>query len=145
MAKYKSKANGSIVLEAVQFNPGIQPWPERVKPWGEIVPRDMSFGYLDVPSRTHVFALDWIAEDDEGIIHVYRDAVFRANFEPYAEQFDAVAHPQPELELIDRVTKLQVACSEENIRRIVREEIEKWWKQQMTWLRAQTGMGHEVK
>lgn len=40
-------------------------------------------------------------------------------------------HPQPELELIDRITKLQIACSEERIRAIVCDEIAAWEKQQV--------------
>lgn len=47
------------------------------------------------------------------------------------EQCLTEQHPQPELELIDRITKLQVACSEERIRQIVREELEAWERRQL--------------
>jgi hypothetical protein len=73
MTKYQLK---HIQVDAVQFRPDLDVWPEGVVPWSEMPsdyprPRDCSWGYIQTPAGTrHVLSRDWIVttpdgEDDE--------------------------------------------------------------------------------
>lgn len=78
MQKFKPKHSE---VEAVQFDPHGK-WPEVVKPWTEYVPRDMSFGYIEVMGgRLHIHAGDWIVKDDKGNYSQYNNDLFNKIYE----------------------------------------------------------------
>lgn len=81
MAKYQKK---TVIVDAVQFDPGQNPWPEGVKPWrdNQPRPRDMSHGYIDTSKgRTSVVAGDWIVVE-QGKKSVCKPEVFEATYVP---------------------------------------------------------------
>lgn len=164
MTKYRERATGAII-EAVQFDPQVKPWPAGVKLWDEqdACPRDMSFGYVQSATRLHVFAQDWIVTDEAGNTLVYRDADFQSRFdlcveenlatqplaeEPMAQTADMILHIDTTEEaqaLIAQLKATQDALSEDRIRQIAREEIEKAIRQRFNWLRTQSLPPYEVK
>ncbi len=80
MAKYRKLP---VVIEAVQFDPHSQPWPDGVIPWGASKPRDMSWGYIQtLEGNMHVIAGDWIIRGIAGEIYPCKDDIFRATYEP---------------------------------------------------------------
>lgn len=66
----KRKYTTKIVVDAVQFKPQ-EPWPKEVIAWTDMVPRDGSWGYINISSpkvgRFHVCANDWIVYFDGGL------------------------------------------------------------------------------
>lgn len=47
---------------------------------------------------------------------------------------------------VSDVQGVQPTLTEARVREIIREEMDTWWKRQMTWLRSQTGIrDYEVK
>jgi hypothetical protein len=79
MALYRKRP---IVIEAVQFDPQSHPWPEGVIAWGDLQPRDMSWGYIDTPEgKMHVIAGDWIITGIAGEKYNCKDAIFQASYE----------------------------------------------------------------
>lgn len=83
MAKYRKKP---IVIEAVQFDPQQQSWPEGVKPWPNergVQPRDMSWGYIQTLEGTmHVMAGDWIITGVNGEKYPCKPDIFEKTYEP---------------------------------------------------------------
>lgn len=161
MNSYREKESGRIV-QAEQFNPGVRPWPEQVKPWTAVRPRDASWGYVEKDGKKlHVWATDWIVSDGTGNILVYRDADFQAQFEPCIVANAVAPGWEGQNTLIPNVNGTATAAtfftvsgnapqstliSEERVREIVQEEIKAWWDRQMGWLRTQTGIrDYEVK
>jgi hypothetical protein len=84
MTKYQLK---HIQVDAVQFRPDLDVWPEGVVPWSEMPsdyprPRDCSWGYIQTPAGTrHVLSRDWIVTTPDGGKHLYRPDEFRRLFE----------------------------------------------------------------
>jgi hypothetical protein len=99
MAKYQLK---HIQVDAVQFRPDSDVWPEDVVPWSETpppYPRDCSWGYIQTPAGTrHVMSRDWIVTTPGGGKHLYRPDEFRRLFELSNDEDDemdtetAIAH-----------------------------------------------------
>ena len=80
MAKYRKKP---VVIEAVQFDPHQHPWPEGVIPWGNVQPRNMSWGYITtLEGDHHVQAGDWIIRGVAGELYPCKDEIFRKTYEP---------------------------------------------------------------
>ena len=51
------------IVEAKQFKPEEKEWPKQVRPWNKIVPRDMSWGFVDTAlGRMNIHAGDWIVK-----------------------------------------------------------------------------------
>lgn len=66
------------IIEAVQFNPDEKNWPKEVKPWDRIVPRDMSWGFVDTAfGRAHILAGDWICKVSTGDTILLRDRIYK--------------------------------------------------------------------
>ena len=81
MKKYRMK--GPIIVEAVQFDPATT-WPDCVHPHGKegIIPRDMSWGYIEtVEGTAHVLAGDWIVKDVGGHFSVCKSDIFKEIYE----------------------------------------------------------------
>lgn len=91
MPKYQFINDPSIIVEAVQFDPHKQPWPDGVHNWdGKSRPRDMSWGYTEtVPGRVHVLAGDYIVENYFGGRRVYHQETFEGSFRPIPQGGDA--------------------------------------------------------
>jgi hypothetical protein len=85
MQKYRQK---STIIEAVQFNPEQQPWPEGVVAWkGGPSHGDESYGYITTPTgREHVHAGDWIVRGESGTLHICKDVLFQGTYEPVEEK-----------------------------------------------------------
>lgn len=78
----KSYKTPNPTVEAVKFDPHGQ-WPEFVKPWTSYVPRDMTFGYIEIPGgKLHVKANDWIVKTPDGRYFLYTEEVFKNLYEP---------------------------------------------------------------
>lgn len=61
--KKMEKTKTPEIVEATQFNPEEKEWPKQVRPWNKIVPRDMSWGFVDTAlGRMHIQAGDWIVK-----------------------------------------------------------------------------------
>jgi hypothetical protein len=84
MSKYQLKSEPSVIVEAVQFNPHQHPWPKGVISWdGKPRPRDMSWGYIDTPSkREHVWVGDYIVLDRQGKPYPVRSQLFEEAYRP---------------------------------------------------------------
>lgn len=55
------------IVEAIQFDPEKKEWPKQVRPWDKIIPRDMSWGFVDTAlGRMHIQAGDWIVKLSTG-------------------------------------------------------------------------------
>lgn len=79
MAKYRKKP---IVIEAEQFDPQSNPWPDGVIPWGDVQSRDMSWGYIDtLEGKMHVIAGDWIITGVKGEKYPCKPDIFEATYE----------------------------------------------------------------
>jgi hypothetical protein len=86
MGKYRKKP---VVIEAVQFNPHSQPWPEGVKPWSDedLQPRDMSWGYIEtLEGRMHVTAGDWIITGVKNEKYPCKSDIFEATYEEVKDE-----------------------------------------------------------
>ena len=60
--KYRKKP----LVDAWQFDPKKE-WHPMMKPWTDIQPRDMSFGFIDgIFGEQHVISGDWIVKDEDG-------------------------------------------------------------------------------
>lgn len=80
MARYRKKP---IVIEAVQFNPRSLMWPEGVIPWGDVQPRDTSWGYIHtLEGDMHVMAGDWIITGVNGEKYPCKPDIFEKSYEP---------------------------------------------------------------
>jgi hypothetical protein len=78
MDKYRKKP---IIIEAEQFWPD-HPWPDMVRPWNILQPRDMSWGYIKtLEGDMHVHAGDWIIKGVEGEFYPCNDSIFKATYE----------------------------------------------------------------
>jgi hypothetical protein len=80
--KYRKKP---VVIEAEQFSPEMNPWPEGVKPWPDqqgLQPRDMSCGYIEtLEGKMHVSAGDWIITGVKGERYPCKPDIFAATYE----------------------------------------------------------------
>ena len=87
MPQYRKKP---VIIEAVQFDPHMRPWPEPVKPWPDengMQPRDMSWGYIDtLEGRHHVLADDWIITGIKGEHYPCKPDIFEATYEEVHEE-----------------------------------------------------------
>lgn len=80
MQKFKKK--GPEIIEAIQFDPHSK-WPECVNAWTDYVPRDMSWGYIEVMGgKIHIRAHDWIFKDESGNYTAMHSEVFDKIYEP---------------------------------------------------------------
>ena len=86
MAKYRKKP---VIIEAEQFDPQKQPWPEGVKPWPHpkgYQPRDMSWGYIEtLEGDHHVMAGDWIITGVAGERYPCKPDIFAKTYEQVEE------------------------------------------------------------
>lgn len=79
MPKFRKKP---VVIEAVQFDPNGT-WPDCVKPWGSVHPRDMSWGYIEtLEGKMHVMAGDWIIKGVKGEFYPCKPDIFEQTYEP---------------------------------------------------------------
>lgn len=81
MAKFRKKP---IVIEAEQFIPD-GPVPDGVILWKDagVIPRDMSFGYIDtLEGQMHVMANDWIITGVNGEKYPCKPDIFEKTYEP---------------------------------------------------------------
>lgn len=80
MAKYRKKP---IVIEAVQFDPQQQSWPEGVKCWpGGYEPVDGTWGYIQtLEGQMHVMAGDWIITGVNGERYPCKPDIFEKTYE----------------------------------------------------------------
>lgn len=81
MAKYRKKP---VVIDAVQFDPDQQPWPEGVKPWPQNRPSPMngSVGYIrTLEGDHHVTPGDWIITGVKGERYPCKPDIFEATYE----------------------------------------------------------------
>lgn len=81
MPRYRKRP---IVIEAIQFDPHKQPWPDGVVPWPKdgMIPRDMSWGYIDtLEGKMHVIAGDWIITGVKGEKYNCKPDIFEATYE----------------------------------------------------------------
>lgn len=73
------------IIEAVQFDPHKQPWPEGVKPWPDergIQPRDGSWGYIEtLEGRTHIMVGDYIITSADGKKSLCKPSIFAKTYE----------------------------------------------------------------
>jgi hypothetical protein len=80
--KYRKKP---IVIEAVQFDPTVEPWPACIKPWPDdqgFQPRDMTWGYIEtLEGRMHVLAGDWIITGVKGEHYPCKPDIFALTYE----------------------------------------------------------------
>lgn len=88
MPRYTPKKS---IVNAVQFSPDMEPWPDGVNPWPDengLRPRDMSFGYMMLFGiRYHVWAGDWIVTGNDPInrtTHTY--PISKSEFEQDYEE-----------------------------------------------------------
>lgn len=89
MSKFRKKP---IVIEAVQFDPRSLMWPEGVIPWGDVQPRDMSWGYIKtLEGKMHVMAGDWIITGIKGERYPCKPDIFDATYEPADAPMDELA------------------------------------------------------
>jgi len=66
------------IVESIQFNPHER-WPDEVRPWDRIVPRDMSWGFIDTTfGRIHVQAGDWICKISTGQTILVKDVIYKS-------------------------------------------------------------------
>lgn len=66
------------IVEAIQFDPEKKDWPKEVRAWNKIVPRDMSWGFVDTAlGRINIQAGDWICKVSTGHILLLQDRVFK--------------------------------------------------------------------
>jgi hypothetical protein len=85
MSKFRKRP---IVIEAVQFDPHTHPWPDGMIDWRgtDMQPRDMSWGYIQtLEGKMHVISGDWIITGIAGEKYPCKDEIFRASYEPVAE------------------------------------------------------------
>lgn len=69
------------IVEAKQFNPEEKEWPKEVRPWNKIVPRDMSWGFIDTAfGRKNIQATDWIIKLETGETLLVTDKIYK-NYE----------------------------------------------------------------
>jgi hypothetical protein len=74
-----------VVIEAVQFDPKLE-CPICVIPWGDVRPRDMSFGYIDtLEGKMHVSAGDWIITGIKGEHYPCKADIFEQTYEAINE------------------------------------------------------------
>lgn len=79
MQKYRCKPR---FVEAVQFDPQSKDKPKGFIPWTKNnVPRDMSWGYLDIPSMPHVHAGNYIIYHLNGDISLMPASYFERDYE----------------------------------------------------------------
>lgn len=79
MAKYRKKP---VIIEAVQFDPHRQPWPDGVIPWREVQPRDGSWGYIEtLEGRMHVMGGEYIITGVAGEKYPCKEAIFAQTYE----------------------------------------------------------------
>jgi hypothetical protein len=81
MSKFRKKP---IVIDAVQFDPQMNGWPDGVIPWREpnATPRDMSWGYIDtLEGKMHVQAGDWIITGVNGEKYPCKPDIFEKTYE----------------------------------------------------------------
>ncbi len=82
MKKYRLK--DPVILEAVQFDPTDDIWPDCIHPHRKegITPRDMSWGYVEVVKGppVHILAGDWIVKGIAGLF-VCKPAMFEETYE----------------------------------------------------------------
>jgi len=81
MGQYRKKP---IVIDAEQFKPHENQWPDGVIPWSEkgIRPRDCSWGYIKtLEGPLHVQANDWIITGIQGEKYPCKPDIFRATYE----------------------------------------------------------------
>lgn len=75
-----------VVIDAVQFDPEVKPWPECIIPWdaGGYAPRDMSWGYINTPeARRNVQSGDWIITYLSGAEYdLMKPEIFALTYEP---------------------------------------------------------------
>ena len=86
MGQYRKKP---AVIEATQFNPNEDPWPDGVISWKEagIRPRDMSWGYIQtLEGKMHVQADDWIITEAHGEKYLCKPDIFLATYETVDEE-----------------------------------------------------------
>lgn len=84
MAKFRKKP---VVIEAVQFDPNVKPWPEGVASWQSIDPQleGMSSGFIEtLEGRMLVNPGDWIIRGVKGEIYPCKPDIFEATYEPVA-------------------------------------------------------------
>lgn len=89
MGKYRKKP---VVIEAVQFKPLDDVWPDGVIPWSVagVQPRDMSWGYIDtLEGRMHVMADDWIITGVNGEKYPCKPDIFEKTYDPVEAEDDA--------------------------------------------------------
>jgi hypothetical protein len=80
--RYRKKP---VVITAQRFNPQAEIWPDAVHSWegAEVVPRDMSWGYIHtLEGKMSVQAGDWIITGIAGEVYNCKDEIFRASYEP---------------------------------------------------------------
>jgi hypothetical protein len=66
------------IIEAIQFDPEEKQWPEQVKPWDKLTPRDMSWGFIETDfGRKHVQAGDWIIQVSTGQTLLVPDRIYK--------------------------------------------------------------------
>jgi hypothetical protein len=167
MARYrqKQKENHAVIVEAMQFDPKVQPWPEQIRPWNHWhLPRpiDESYGYiLTDGDHEPVYAQNWIVTNELGHTNIYTDDAFQPCFELCDEDMTPLAsggviqqpgligsESGPEHVVYPKIAstvdtpflqqcldELKALPSEERIRQIVQEEIGTFWKRQMTQMR----------
>ena len=85
MSKYKKRDNSEFVVEAVQFDPHKQPWPDGVMTWAaeKARPRDMSWGYIEtITGREHVQTEDYIVTIPSKEKCLVRSKDFEKIYEP---------------------------------------------------------------
>lgn len=80
MAMFRMK---KAVVEAVQFDPTVRPWPDGVEPWSKAF--DVEFNHLGflrtAEGRRTVCSRDWIVTLPGGVRDVLPEDEFRANYE----------------------------------------------------------------
>lgn len=79
MKAYRRKP---VIIDAVQFEPTVKPWPECIVPWTEVRPRDMSFGYIEtLQGKGHIWAGDWVIKGPTGEFYPCKPHIFEATYE----------------------------------------------------------------
>lgn len=76
-----------ITVEAERFYPHVKPWPPEVIAWTDMVPRDMSWGYVINPAngaKMHIGAGDWIVFEGNGGRKVIPHEAFTTFYQPNA-------------------------------------------------------------
>lgn len=66
------------IVEAIQFDPEQQKWPEHVRPWNKRIPRDMSYGFVDTDfGRKPIQAGDWIIKVSTGQLMLVPNRIYK--------------------------------------------------------------------